>query len=144
MRHTHRIALVALCAAACRLAPVAQALPIREVVSGCSGGFTGGGGGVALTPNGQLYTWQLQLAGAPETRRLARTDTALAADVFRRLAAMRFLEIAYAQPSNVTCFVRARTDSGTHEVAWPLNDTGAPRAVRDLFDRLKAAAPNGA
>jgi len=126
-------------AAACPSAPEATPIAATEVVSGCAGGATGGGGGVALRPDGALYRWQRATAGASETRTLVRTDTALAGDVLRRLTAMHFLDIAYSEPSNMTCFVRVKTDAGEHEVAWPHSDTRAPREVRDLFDRLQAA-----
>ena len=111
----------------------------REVTSGCAGGVTGGGGGAALLADGRLYRWERQLAGRADTRTLVRTDTALAAEVGRRLTEMRFLEIEHSEPSNVTCSVHVRTDSAEHEVAWPISDTGAPKAVRDLFDRLQGA-----
>jgi hypothetical protein len=130
-----------LSAVACHRAPAAPTLPIREVSAGCAGGVTGGGTGVALLPDGALYRWEQQLAQSPERRTLVRTDTALAADVFHRLAAMRFTAIDHTDAGNVTCFVRARTDSGAHEVAWPMGDTHAPSAVRALFDRLRGAVP---
>jgi hypothetical protein len=126
-------------AAACPTASAAPPVAYREVTSGCAGGITGGGGGAALLADGRLYRWERAIAGRPETRTLVRTDTALAAEAGRRLAEMRFLQIEHSEPSNMTCFVHVRTDSAEHEVAWPISDTGAPKAVRDLFDRLQAA-----
>lgn len=125
-------------AAAC---PTTSAPPAayREVRSGCAGGITGGGGGAALLADGRLYRWQRTLAGRPDTLTLVRTDTTLAAEVGRRLGDMRFLAIEHSKPSNMTCFVHVRTDSAEHEVSWPISDTGAPKAVRELFDRLQAA-----
>jgi hypothetical protein len=126
-------------AAACPTASPAPPVAFREVTSGCSGGFTGGGGGAVLLADGRLYRWQTQVAGRPETRTLVRTDTALAADVRRRLTEMRFLELEHSAPSNVTCSLSVRTDTAEHSVAWPLDDPGAPKPVRELFDRLQAA-----
>ena len=147
MRATHRRLVVALAAGtacgACRTAHSASAVAVREVLSGCAGGFTGGGGGAALLPNGTLYRWTRDRAGADDRRTLVRTDTALATDVFGRLASMRFLGIVHHEPGNMTCFVRARTDSGAHEVSWPSSDTRAPRPVRDLFQRLQTATGGG-
>ena len=124
---------------ACR-GPSGEALA-QAVVAGCSGGVTGGGSGVTLTRAGALYRWERPSA-APAARdsTLVRVDSALAAEVFRRLEAMRFTRIQYRDVGNMSCFVVARTDSAEHEVVWGGTEGGVPAAVRDVHERLLRAA----
>lgn len=124
---------------ACR-GPSGEALA-EAVVAGCSGGVTGGGSGVTLTRAGTLYRWERPGATpAAQDSTLVRVDSALAAEVFRRLQAMRFTRIQYRDVGNMSCFVIARTDSVEHEVIWGGSDGGVPPAVRDVHERLMRAA----
>jgi hypothetical protein len=126
------VAFTAACTGAAR-APV----PVIQTVSaGCSGGFTGGGNHTTLTRDGSLYSVRQVTAGTPSESTLVRQDTALARDVFARLDEMRFLEINFSEPSNMTCSVSVRADTLEHAVAWGINTDAAPKAVRDVFDLL--------
>jgi hypothetical protein len=118
----------------------ATAQPMRAVSWGCNGGVTGGGSRSILTREGALSRTSRRAVQAPAESVYVRSDTALARDVFRRLEAMRFLQIRYSKPGNMTCHVAVVTDSGTHDVAWGLPDSQAPASVRALFARLQDAA----
>lgn len=124
--------LTSACAGAAR-APV----PVIQMVSaGCSGGFTGGGNHTTLTRDGSLYRVRQVTAGTAAESTLVRRDTALARDVFARLDEMRFLQINFSEPSNMTCSVSVRADTLIHAVAWGINTDAAPKAVRDVFALL--------
>ena len=123
-------------AAACVGAARAPAPVIQSVSAGCSGGFTGGGNSTSLTRDGSLYHIRRITAGTPSESTLVRTDTALARDVFARLDAMRFLQIEFSEPANMTCSLSVRADTLEHAVAWGINTDAAPKAVRDVFDLL--------
>jgi hypothetical protein len=131
---------VALCvfAAACAGAARAPVPVIQAVSAGCSGGFSGGGEHTTLTRNGSLYRVRRVTAGTPSESTLVRRDTALARDIFARLDAMRFLEIKFSEPANMTCSLSVRADTLDHAVAWGIGTDKAPQAVRDVFELLKS------
>lgn len=127
-------ALTAACTAAAR-----PPVPVIQAVSaGCSGGFSGGGEHTTLTRDGSLYRVRQVTAGTPSESTLVRRDTALARDVFARLDEMRFLQINFSEPANMTCSLSVRADTLDHAVAWGINTDAAPKAVRDLFELLKS------
>lgn len=101
---------------------------------GCSGGVTGGGGGVAVTGSGEVLEWKQTLATQPTAFTTVRIDSAAAAEVFAEVERTRFRSVVHVNPSNVTCFLTLTDSLGKHTVAWPMGD--APAAVRELDRRL--------
>jgi len=122
---------------ACASATRKPAPSIQTVSAGCSGGFSGGGEHTTLARDGSLYHVRQVTAGTPSESTLVRRDTALARDVFARLDEMRFLQINFSEPANMTCSVSARADTLEHAVAWGIGTDAAPKAVRDVFELLK-------
>jgi hypothetical protein len=106
------------------------------LVSGCSGGVSGGGGGVAVTRAGEVLRWSTDGPGPPARVTLVRVDSALTEELFRELERIRFRSIRHHEPSNMTCFLYLRSEHGAHEVAWPWGH--APRMVRPVFERLQS------
>jgi uncharacterized protein DUF6174 len=123
--------------------PTAPPAGPTQLSASCGGGITGGSRGVSLARDGALYRWNRPTAGAPAESTFVRSDPALAAAAFAELDAMRFPSIAYDNPSNVTCSLRARGGGAEHSVSWGIADGKAPTRVRELFDRIRAADPGG-
>ena len=136
-RHGRLALVIAVSTAACAGAARAPVPVIQLVSAGCSGGFSGGGEHTTLTRDGSLYRVRQVTAGTPSESTLVRRDTALARDVFARLNEMRFLEINFAEPANMTCSLTVRADTLDHAVAWGIGTDKAPQAVRDVFELLK-------
>ena len=109
--------IFAVLTAACAGAARAPAPVIQTVSAGCSGGFSGGGEHTTLTRDGSLYRVRRVTAGTPSESTLVRRDTALARDVFARLDEMRFLQIKFSEPANMTCSLSVRADTLEHAVA---------------------------
>jgi hypothetical protein len=117
--------------------PEGLSQPLDTVFAGCSGGVTGGGGGLAVTGRGEILKWQLQgprsLSSAVYTA--VGTDSATAAAIFAELARVRFRSIDHQKPSNMTCFIALAASAGTHSVSWPIGNP--PMQLRELHRLLQ-------
>lgn len=91
----------------------------------CGGGVTGGGEGVTITAEDHVVSWRKPTAGGARTDTDLGVDPAFAADVRRQLETIRFADITYAVPGNMTCGLR----SGGHDVFWPQGDPNAPQGA---------------
>ncbi len=111
------------------------------LVAGCSGGVTGGGGGVAVTGAGELLSWSRPgpAPGPTEWKVVGRDQTA-AQRLFPRLAAAKFDQTDFNDPSNMTCYLARQGGSKSHEVAWPMGQR-PPRiaAIVALYDDVRKA-----
>ena len=108
-----------------------------EMRSGCAGGITGGGAGVALSRDGRVWTWQRGHAHSELKRGpLIGTDADAALRIFERAKLGGFKSIQYRLSSNRTCWVELTDDGGTHGVYWS-DPSGAPALAVGLFDALQ-------
>lgn len=112
--------------------------PVRTdtAIAGCSGGFTGGGGGVVVTSRGEIIQWAQDTYAPPRRYRTLRTDSAAAAAIFAELARIRFRSLPEGKSSNVTCSLELTGAGGAHAVSWPLGRP--PAAVRAVYERMFA------
>jgi hypothetical protein len=108
-----------------------------EITASCGGGFTGGGSGVTITAADHVVRWQQATAGAQRSESDLGVRSAFAADIRGQLDAIRFAEINYDQPGNMTCSLSA----GDHSVSWSQGDANAPSAVVEVHAAVLAAAP---
>lgn len=114
-------------------------LPGDTVSAGCTGGISGGGGGLLVTGKGEIVEWGQTTFAPPKTYRLVRVDTAAAAGIFRELARIGFRKLPAGEPANMTCSIEVSGPSGSHSVSWP---TGKPpSAVKPLYEKLRALDP---
>jgi hypothetical protein len=112
----------------------------RSVSYGCSGGFTGGGGGVTVRSNGTILKWSLPAAGASVEESVIRSDPTVARRLFTQLDEMHFTNIDYKKFGNMTCYVTLREGSNTHSVSWATGDTSVPPPVTALSSDLERLA----
>ncbi len=111
------------------------------VLSGCTGGFSGGGGGILVTTAGEIVSWTQATFAAKRDYHLLRVDTAAAGGVFRELARIRFRTINYSKPDNMTCSLELTGPGGHHSVDWPIDRP--PASVRAIYDRVNALGRKG-
>lgn len=107
------------------------------VSSGCSGGFTGGGGGVVVHLDGAIHRWSQATYRDPVEQSFVRLDVAAARDLFSELDRIGFTSIRYKKHGNMTCRVTLQQGGSTHDVAWPSGDPTAPSAVVALASRME-------
>ena len=107
---------------------------------GCSGGFTGGGGGVVVQRDGEIHRWSPPTYRHPVEQAFIRFDRAAARDVFAEVERINFTSIRYSKPGNMTCHVTLRRGASTHAVAWPTGDPDAPSRVVALASRIEKLA----
>jgi hypothetical protein len=112
----------------------------ESLSSGCSGGFTGGGGGVVVHRDGAIHRWSRPTYRDPVKQSFVRLDRAAAGELFAELERINFTSIRYKKPSNMTCEVTLRRGETTHAVAWPLGDAAAPSEVVALAARMEQIA----
>jgi hypothetical protein len=114
-----------------------RAMAADELRTGCSGGITGGGAGLVLTRDGQLWNWQRSRANADLKRGpLLGTDAQAAMQLFEKARLGGFALIQYRHSGNRTCWVELTEDEQTHGVYW--TDPGsAPSLALSLFDALQ-------
>ena len=113
--------------------------PTDSLTVGCTGGFSGGGGGLIVTGNGEILEWGQQTYAPPRTYRLVRVDTAATAAIYRELVRIGFRKLPAGEPANVTCSIEVSGPSGSHSVSWPLGRP--PAAVKSLYEKLRALDP---
>ena len=118
----------------------AQSETPRSVSYGCSGGFTGGGGGVTVRSNGTILKWSLPTAGGSVEESVIRSDPAAAQKLLRQLDEMNFTKIDYKKFGNMTCHLTFREGSTTHAVSWGIGDTSVPLQVSALSSDLERLA----
>ena len=118
----------------------AQSETPRSVSYGCSGGFTGGGGGVTVRSNGTILKWSRPSAGAPVEESVIRSDPAAAQRLFSKLHEMNFTNIDYKNFGNMTCHLTLREGSTTHVVSWEIGDISVPSQVSALSSDLERLA----
>ncbi len=118
----------------------AQSETPRSVSYGCSGGFTGGGGGVTVRSNGTILKWSLPTAGGSVEQSVIRSDPTAAQRLFTQLDEMNFTNIDYKKFGNMTCHVTLREGSTTHAVSWEIGDTSVPSRVAALSSDLERLA----
>jgi hypothetical protein len=108
-----------------------------EIRSGCSGGITGGGAGLVLSRDGQLWNWQRSRANSDLQRgALLGTDAQAALQLFEKARLGGFALIEYRHSGNRTCWVELTQDELTHGVYW--TDPGsAPSLAVGLFESLQ-------
>jgi hypothetical protein len=105
----------------------------NRLETGCGGGITGGGGGVAVFSDGSFYRWSSDRpATAGRELSLVRVDTARANALFREATKEGLATTHYSEPSNVTCSVSIRIDGVENEVAWSASTR--PRRIAKLID----------
>lgn len=114
-------------------------LPGDTVSAGCTGGISGGGGGLLVTGKGEIVEWGQTTFAPPKTYRLVRVDTAAAAGIFRELARIGFRKLPAGEPANMTCSIDLSGPSGSHSVSWPIDRP--PATVKPLWARLRALDP---
>ena len=107
---------------------------------GCSGGFTGGGGGVVVQRDGGIHRWSRPTYRDPVEQSFVRFDRVAARDLFAQVERIKFTSIRYSKPSNMTCRVELRQGASTHVIAWPLGDPAAPSEVVALASRMEQIA----
>jgi hypothetical protein len=117
---------------------VLETAPADTLSGGCTGGVTGGGGGVAVTGRGEILKWSQDVATVPVEFTAVRTDSAAVAAIFAEAERIGFRTIVHRRPFNVTCFLALADSAGRHSVAWPMGDV--PPVVRELNRRLHALA----
>ena len=118
----------------------AQSETPRSVSYGCSGGFTGGGGGVTVRSNGTILTWSLPTAGGSVEESVIRSDPTAAQELFKELDEMNFTNIDYKNFGNMTCHLTLREGSTTHVVSWEIGDISVPSQVSALSSDLERLA----
>jgi len=127
------------------LAPIsptahAQFKTPRSVSYGCSGGFTGGGGGVTVRSNGTILKWSRPSPRGSVEESVIRSDPTAAQRLFTQLDKMNFTNIDYKKFGNMTCYVTLREGSTTHTVSWDIGDTSVPSRVAALSSDLERLA----
>jgi hypothetical protein len=97
------------------------------LITGCTGGITGGGIGSAVTGAGELLRFT-QAGPGPAGRSwtLVGSDSASARRIFGRLAASGFDRAEFNNPANMTCSLSRHGDH-PREIAWPMGRH--PRAI---------------
>jgi hypothetical protein len=124
-----------------QLSAIASAEVNEESLSwGCSGGFTGGGGGVVVHRDGAIHRWSRPTYRDPVEQSFVRSDPAAARGLFDELQRIHFTSIRYNKPSNMTCHITLRQGESTHAVAWPLGDAAVPSELVALASRMKQIA----
>ena len=118
----------------------AQSETPRSVSYGCSGGFTGGGGGVTVRSNGTILKWSLPAAGGSVEESVIRSDPTAAQELFKELDEMNFTNIDYKNFGNMTCHLTLREGSTTHVVSWEIGDISVPSQVSALSSDLERLA----
>lgn len=120
--------------------PVSAQDQEKSLSYGCSGGFTGGGGGVVVRGDGGIHRWSRPTYRDPVEETLIRVDRAAAQMIFAEVERIKFTDIRFSKPGNMTCSVALRHGASTHAVAWPLGDPRAPSQVLALVSRLEQLA----
>ncbi|RVT98575.1 hypothetical protein EOD42_00190 [Rhodovarius crocodyli] len=90
----------------------------------CGGGFTGGGGGVAVDSAGQLTRLRRQTFAAPLESRPIEGRPQPVAEWLRMLEGAGFRRLPRGEPSNMTCTLTMGAGPTGHFIMW--RGTGTP------------------
>ncbi len=116
--------------------PSAEGESRATIDTGCTGGVTGGGNGVALAATGHFVAWTQPTAGAPRDQTDLGVDKALVVELIAALEGINFSTIEFDVRGNMTCSLTF----GGHTVAWPTGNAEIPGAVVELHERLMEIA----
>jgi hypothetical protein len=131
------VAIILALVAALSRAALAQSVEPGSISHGCSGGFTGGGGGVTVRSDGTILRWSRPTYRGAIEETVIRSDPAAARELFAQIDGMKFTNIHYNKAGNMTCQVVLRRGSTTHAVAWEPGDPSSPPRVLALASRLQ-------
>jgi hypothetical protein len=120
---------------------LAQSDEPRSISYGCTGGFSGGGGGVTVRSDGTILRWSLKGYWASPEESFVRTDPSAAKQLFARLDEMDFTSIDFKEVDNMTCYLTHRQGTTSHAVTWAFGDSSVPSRVAALALDLERLAP---
>jgi hypothetical protein len=120
---------------------LAQSEEPRSISYGCTGGFSGGGGGVTVRSDGTILRWSLEGYWASPEESFVRSDPAAAKQLFARVDAMDFTSIELKESDNLTCHMTQRHGASTHTVTWAYGDSSVPSRVAALASEMERLAP---
>ncbi len=132
-----RVAIILAIFAISSSSAVAESQTADSVISGCSGGFTGGGGGSIINRDGLLLRWSRATRRDEVKETVIRSDPKEVRRVFTQLEKMKFTSIKYNKFGNMTCFLTLRQGSSSHAVSWEFGDPLAPSQVVSLAMHLQ-------
>ncbi len=110
-----------------------------EIQWGASGGFTGGGGGYTLYPDGRVESWQQIRAGSEiETKLIGNVSSDAVLKIRRIIDENELLRLEHTVAGNMTRSVIFRKDGREHSVSWPAESGAAPPQIASLMKQLDA------
>lgn len=134
------IAIVLAILAALSPAALAESEDPRSISQGCSGGFTGGGGGVTVRSDGAILRWSRATYRDSVEESLIRWDTSATRRLFAEVDDSAFTSIRYSKFGNMTCQVILRRGTSSHAVSWEMGDPSAPSLATEIAARLERLA----
>lgn len=114
-----------------------------EIITGCSGGVTGGGSGYIVSSQGDLFKWR---SSTPENLTRAHVSQLPRQTVVEwksRFEHVRFGELRYKKVGNMTCSLALRTSEDERVVRWPISGPFPPDEVMHVFNEIKALGKAG-
>jgi len=117
----------------------ANAMPDYEIQWGTSGGFTGGGGGYTLHPDGRVESWEQIRAGSQrETKLIGNVSSDAILKIRRIIDEKELLRLEHNVAGNMTTSVVFRKDGKEHSISWPAEPGSAPPQIASLMKQLDA------
>ncbi|MCC6727160.1 MAG: hypothetical protein IT258_21835 [Saprospiraceae bacterium] len=132
------LAMLAMLFAACKTTKYTpEKFPIRQVVFGDGGGFTGIETSYTLLENGQLFK-QVGVEGA--YMELKAIKAKKAKEMFDKVNALQLFKLDIEKPGNMYYFLRQVTDHLDSRVTWGAGDYMPPQGVVVVYRELKEIA----
>ncbi len=125
---------------ACGTQSMPKAVKPYEVQWGTSGGFTGGGEGYIIYPDGTVARWKKATAAAAmKTEMVGRLSPEVCLSICRIIEEKRVLQIKQTETGNMTTVLTLRRDGNDHHFSWPAESGKTPSAIAPLMEKLQTA-----
>lgn len=112
-------------------------LPVRQIVFGDGGGFTGIETSYTLLENGQLFK-QVGVEGSMQGLKSIKSKDAKA--LFDKVNSLQLFKLDIEKPGNMYYFLRQVTDHLDSRVTWGAGDYMPPQGLVTVFKELRAIA----
>ncbi len=110
----------------------------RMISVGEGGGFTGQTHRYTILENGQVFVKTTLPESAAELDKLSKKT---ADEIFKRFDALRFSEIDFNHPGNMTYFIAYGKDKDRHEVKWGDGNFAPPQEILEFYRYVKSELP---
>lgn len=107
---------------------------------GCSGGFTGGGNGVKIVRDGNVYKWSSTPGKVVE--KALRTDVKFTSEAFSRLDKLEISTLKYNEVGNFTCTLTTQQSGNSHVISWINNQDKSIKNIIEFSQWLEKKAIN--